>query len=135
MIYKVYGFKNKPSSNLSRSFEPVSDLPSLTVPDQAISIPDLLEKYVNGTLLPCEKTPYYADGDVSFDDFNPTLSPDFDLVDAQLIKEDLEARFAELDAQKKAALQKDADDVKAKLIEYERIKALYDERSEEEKPE
>ncbi|KAA6326487.1 hypothetical protein EZS27_024412 [termite gut metagenome] len=117
----------------SRCCEPVSNSPSLTIPDQALSVQELLFRYTAGTLSSISKIPHYQDGDISFDDFDPTSDPAFDLVDAQEIKESLEAQFAALDAQKKKQLQDEADSVRAKLAEYERIKAIDDERSKEEK--
>lgn len=54
---------------------------SCTVPGQSYSIQEILRKFTNGTMPMVGKSVYY-DGDPDFEDFDPTLSPDYDLVDA-----------------------------------------------------
>jgi hypothetical protein len=67
----------------------VIDEKSETIPGQALSVSEVLYKFTNGTLgnivLPIH---YDLDGETEvdddvFDSFDPTLSPDFDLSDAE----------------------------------------------------
>lgn len=43
------------------AYEPVSKEPSLTVPDEALSIREILLNFTRGTLPPIQKQPQYAD--------------------------------------------------------------------------
>lgn len=68
--------------------------PSLTVPDEALSLRDLLANYTHGIAPPVSQTTYYDsdfnDG-LTFDDVDPTLDPDFDLADYSSLLSDLAA--------------------------------------------
>lgn len=62
---------------------------SETVPGQALSVKEVLMKFTNGTLDDIGMPTYYDyEDDVEindevFDSYNPLLSPDFDLTDAE----------------------------------------------------
>jgi hypothetical protein len=67
----------------------VIDEKSETIPGQALSVSEVLYKFTNGTLGNIALPIHYdfddeteVDDDV-FDSFDPTLSPDFDLSDAE----------------------------------------------------
>lgn len=65
-----------------------NDLPSLTVPDQSFTIAEILEKHTQGIPLGILKQGSYS-GTEDFDDFDETRRPDFDLVDAQDLTEQI----------------------------------------------
>lgn len=79
-------------------------LPSLTQPDQSMTVQEILRKYVGGKPLP-------ASNDLSYHDL-PDLRQ-LDLVELEELKENTATRIAELQAQKKiedAESAKMADD-------------------------
>lgn len=57
--------------------------PSVTVPGQAYTIEELLVKFGQGQNPVSVKDGIYYGEAQDFDDFDPTTSPDFDLVDAE----------------------------------------------------
>jgi hypothetical protein len=67
----------------------VIDEKSETVPGQALSVKEVLMKFSNGTLGDIGMPTYYdyeediEINDDVFDSYNPLLSPDFDLTDAE----------------------------------------------------
>jgi hypothetical protein len=67
----------------------VIDELSETVPGQALSVKEVLMKFTNGTLGDIGMPTYYdyeediEINDDVFDSYNPLLSPDFDLTDAE----------------------------------------------------
>ena len=67
----------------------VIDELSETVPGQALSVKEVLMKFTNGTLGDIGMPTYYdyeedvEINDEVFDSYNPLLSPDFDLTDAE----------------------------------------------------
>lgn len=52
--------------------------PSVTVPDMSLTVNDILQRHVRGTLNDIEKTPYYDD-DIDIDADDPTIAPGFDI--------------------------------------------------------
>lgn len=60
--------------------------PSLTVPDQSLTIEEILKRFVVGESLPIGKNVYHDGEDPDFNDYDPTLDPNFDLADATQIK-------------------------------------------------
>lgn len=71
-----------------------NDMASETILGQSLSVRELLINYTRGILPPVGKQPYYS-GATDFDDFDPTLSPDFDLSDATNMIEEIKSRQAE----------------------------------------
>lgn len=71
-------------------------LPSMTVPNQCYSIRELLERFVSGTVDP--RTLYrdgsYEDDEPSFEDYDDTFDPAFDLADYTIGIQELERRKA-----------------------------------------
>jgi len=63
----------------------------VTVPDEAISVRDLLVRYSTGIAPAISRQTYYDSdtGDVGFDDIDPTDSPDFDLADVTALGEEI----------------------------------------------
>jgi hypothetical protein len=62
--------------------EPVQTEPSMTVPDQSLTVSQLLDRYTRGLAPPIAHDPLYDDReDLDFDDVNPAERPDFDLSD------------------------------------------------------
>lgn len=61
----------------------------VTIPDMSYSIEEILRRSFSGSLPSIAKESYYdsENGDVDFDDTDPTMAPDFDLVDAQVLSE------------------------------------------------
>lgn len=85
----------------------VIDEKSETIPGQALSVSEVLYKFTNGTLGNIALPIHYdfddeieVDDDV-FDSFDPTLSPDFDLSDAEAYMRIIE-RKKELESSKNA---------------------------------
>lgn len=66
---------------------------SLTVPNDAYSIRDLMERFVKGIPPQIAKLPRFADM-ADFDNVDPTFDPAFDIVDAYHELEQIEARKA-----------------------------------------
>jgi hypothetical protein len=62
------------------SFEAPNMEPSMTVPDQAISVSELLARYTRGIAPSCAREAYWDDNP-EFDNVDPSESPDFDLSD------------------------------------------------------
>lgn len=54
---------------------------SLTIPDDAISIKELLMNYVKGIPDLRARNAQYASAEPDFEDYDPTQDPDFDLAD------------------------------------------------------
>jgi hypothetical protein len=62
------------------SFEAPNMEPSMTVPDQAISVSELLARYTRGIAPSCARESYWDDNP-EFDNVDPSEAPDFDLSD------------------------------------------------------
>ncbi len=74
------------------------DQPSVTEPNQCLSISQILARYGSGALVNASQGVYDDDeSDDIVDD--PTLSPEFDFLDAYLLEQDLRLRAADADAQ------------------------------------
>lgn len=61
---------------------------SETVPNQAFTVTEVLQKFQAGTLPNISKKIYFEEN-ADFDNINPTESPDFDLADATILKDQL----------------------------------------------
>lgn len=83
MIYSKY---NLPQSIITPGW--CSDLPSMTVPDQTLSVRELLERFTTGLLTP--QSVWHDDVGDDFSDLdnpNPADAPDFDLVDRDALRD------------------------------------------------
>lgn len=96
--------------------------PSMTIPDQSLTIPQILERYVSGIELPYGPEDIYDDDDPDSFETDPLLDPAFDLVDvteaqetARLLKERLESERKEAaevsQKNEKASQSNEKDDV------------------------
>lgn len=65
----------------------VNELASETVPNDALSVSEILLRFSRGTLPNISFPTYYDGEDPGFDEADPTLSPDFDLSDTDAIQE------------------------------------------------
>lgn len=63
------------------------DSTSITIPDQALSVRQILERYAVGSNVDASLHEGSFDNDADFDDFAPSESPDFDLADIQQERE------------------------------------------------
>lgn len=84
---------------------------SKTVPGEFLTVQQLLQKYVQGIAPAISKIPVFTP-DASFDDADPTKSPDFDLVDADNLSAELQQKkqFAKVEAER---MKKEADNAKS----------------------
>lgn len=77
--------------------------PSLTVPNQSLSVRDILQRYTMGAMIPEVSHSVYYDGEEDFDAVDPRLDRDFDLSDiSRLMADNQEYIESTLDAQKTA---------------------------------
>lgn len=66
------------------NYEVISNEPSMTVPDQSLTVKEILERYTQGIPMDIsmqDNDLEYDGDDPSFDDVNPFLDPAFDLSD------------------------------------------------------
>lgn len=77
-----------------------SDKPSKTVPDQTLSVRELLERFTTGLLTPQSVWRDDVGDDFSdLDNPNPSDSPDFDLVDKAQLRDNAETALAQMQTQ------------------------------------
>lgn len=84
--------------------------PSETVPNDALTIHEVLDRFVNGETFPTSN-PVYDNADID-DDFAPEDIEDFDLVDAQQMSEYYDAKLkqaSEDDTSKQSATADTSD--------------------------
>lgn len=99
---------------------------SLTVPDQSMTIQEILRRFATGQTIGVGKQIYYDDLD-DFDQIDPTLDPNFDLSDVSLIRNEIKER--EIEAQAKR--DEKANEEKQKAADSEAQKADAIEKSNE----
>lgn len=80
-------------------------LPSMTVPDMSLTIPEIIDRYTRGLPLSINPLPAVGYDDPDFDDVDPTRDPAFDLNDAKRLSSELEYK-----KQQKQPTQKTIDD-------------------------
>ncbi|QCS36964.1 hypothetical protein [Tortoise microvirus 35] len=75
--------ENIVDSSVSRyDYSSYSPLPSLTVPDESLTVSELLDRYAKGQPLGVPYyEPRYPDNEPDFDDFDPTEYGNYDLAD------------------------------------------------------
>lgn len=61
----------------------------ITIPDQAYTIKEILEKFTNGVLPDLTKLSGYPDEEPTFDDTDPIRDPAFDLADATVLLQEI----------------------------------------------
>lgn len=86
---------------------------SETIPDQSYSIEEIITRFTGG-IMPTVNNRVFYDDDPDFDSIDPTMSPDYDLVDALA---DMDALSKQFEARKKE------DDQPAELEQPETQKA------------
>jgi len=84
-------------------------LPSVTVPDMSLTIPEILDRYTRGLPLSLNPLPAVGYDDPDFDDVDPTRDPAFDLNDAKRLSYELEQK-KQSQKQQKEPTQKTIDD-------------------------
>lgn len=120
--------RNKANFKLSKQDLEFNDEPSLTVPDEAHSVKQILEKFVSGIPLSISQDGKY-ESEVNFDSVDVTRNPAFDLTDAEAEANDIEKRYQEAkalrDAERKLLeerLKKQREDDANELAEYRKSK-------------
>lgn len=94
-------------------FVEVNDQPSETIPDQSLTIKQILQRFTAGTLPPIQKETYYEENP-DIDDPDPMYRPDFDFVDWEAAKRKLERRIKyRREANRNVVSEKRIDNVKA----------------------
>lgn len=93
-----------------------SDLPSLTVPDQTMSMREMIERHTRGMSVMGQNDPYYGDGTEY--GVNPRT---LDLVDRQILKEELEDQVKQIRS-KQLDIEQQANEIREK--EKQELEAL-----------
>jgi len=65
---------------------------SLTIPDQSLTIRQILERFTRGQVLDVAHHDSIGYDDPDFDDVDPTLDPAFDIIDAYNLKNEIQER-------------------------------------------
>jgi len=81
---KKWSFNTKYNFKLSPSHMEYNEGQSMTIPGQAYTISEILEKYTRGQAPRIAKDGYYEENP-SLDSIDPMRSPDFDLADATIL--------------------------------------------------
>lgn len=94
-----------------------NELPSLTIPDQSLTVREIFERYRTGA--PLDKVTIYGldeSDDDDFDSYDITRSPDFDLADADTAMLELEQR--KLERKERARIIKEEKERKEKEAKF-----------------
>lgn len=85
----------------SKTFEPVSKLPSLTVPDETLSVRQILEKHMRGQKIKEQlyRTPVFNDTE-DFDSPDMEKVKTMDLTEKEELKNNLSYQISELESKK-----------------------------------
>lgn len=73
----------------------INTMPSMTVPDQSLTIPQILQLYSRGIVPNISQKEGIGWDNPSFDDIDPTLDPAFDIIDAKRGLNEINQRIAE----------------------------------------
>lgn len=76
---------------------------SETIPDQSYSIEEIITRFTGG-IMPTVNNRVFYDDDPDFDSIDPTMRPDYDLVDAL---SDMDALYKQFEARKEPDNKKD----------------------------
>lgn len=79
--------------------------PSKTIPDEAYTVAQILERFMRGQGVDGQRVIHYGE-DEDFDDYDPTLDPDFDIVDAYTRMQQFHANMQERERINKEQLEK-----------------------------
>lgn len=79
---------------------------SLTIPDQSMSIREIIQRFSSGGNIDRMAKPVYYDGLDDYDQADPTLRGDFDLSDATAISQEIADRLKEKEEAKIEAERK-----------------------------
>jgi len=84
-------------------YEPLSNKPSMTVPDMAMPMSEIMQRFMRGQELPIGVNTYFDsdNGEVDFDSVDPTRDPAFDLSDYTSLNEDLKRKKSEAESEQK----------------------------------
>lgn len=85
-------------------------LPSMTVPDMSLTIPEIIDRYTRGLPLSLNTLPAVGYDDPDFDDIDPTRDPAFDLNDAKRLSLEIQEK---INKPKNQPFQKTIDDALA----------------------
>lgn len=106
-----------------RRTEVLDTVTVITVPDQSLTIREIVDRYVRNIPIDMISHDIYYDGDsevLTHDDVDITASPDFDLADYSAYLEALKQRRAQASVQQRAAAEQNAADAAAKENEAKR---------------
>lgn len=75
-------------------FEKKSHEPSMTVPMQSIPMTEIMQRFLRGQSLPIGMNTHFdgEDGEVDFDNVDPTQDPSFDLADYTQLNEEIKEK-------------------------------------------
>lgn len=93
-----------------------------TIPDQSMSMREILNRFVKGLPLDSVSRSTYYDGEDDFDSDDPTLRSDFDLADASEMKRNIENSLLEEFTKRKAKAKAKAEATEKELDELRAIK-------------
>lgn len=115
--YKPIIFKNHYNSNPDEG--EINDQPSETVPDQSMSVSEILRRFASGLPLGGEKVPLYEGDEDLLDGINPKT---LDLSEIAAIRDEFTHEVNELKS--KAQIKADEKEFKRKLKEIEAENSL-----------
>ena len=95
---------------------------TITVPNQALSIRDLVTRFSRGQEVEGAR-PHYFDNSEDLDNTDPTLRPDFDLSDATKLRSELQFSINERKKQAEAKRKAAEDALNEELAEFRKAKA------------
>ncbi len=96
---KVNGIQNNSWYTPHEVKGEINEEPSMTVPNQSLSVKTILEKHVNGMRVMVGRNPIYEDGDID----QPVLNSFVDITEAEEQLEIVNGRIEEATAKKMAA--------------------------------
>ncbi|QCQ84599.1 hypothetical protein [Blackfly microvirus SF02] len=70
----------------SNDIEPHNDIPSTTIPDQAISVPELMRRWSNGLPLTGGREPVYSDSEIDLNRMDYSEIEDLQRANAEVIE-------------------------------------------------
>jgi len=93
----------KTPENRKGRYEPENKEPSLTVPDMAMSMAEIMQRFMRGQELPIGSNMYFDsdNGEVDFDSVDPTRDPAFDLADYTMLNEEIKRKKSEAESEQK----------------------------------
>jgi len=86
--------------------------PSMTVPDQSLTIPQILDMYTRGISMDQLLKPSTGFDDPDFDDLDPTQDPAFDIIEAKQMLEETRAKIADAQKPRQKTIDEAIDEAK-----------------------